>query len=120
MKSAVIYARCASHDGEIEKQISICEKFAKTKGIDIVDVYTDIGTIRKRYKNSKLEKMIKDSHKKKWDYVIIHDFSRLGRNFNIVKSIEQRILNSGVEILSATGQEKDLFNSLIETIRRQK
>ncbi len=95
--NAVIYARFGSvnqNENSIEKQIRICEEYAKEKGYTITNRYVDIGS------REQFEQMIKDSDKKQFQYVVVYQLDRFSRN--IIEQVinEETLNNNEVQLVS--------------------
>lgn len=74
MKTAVIYARYSSErqtEQSIEGQIHVCTQFAEQNDIIIVDSYIDRAMTGKNDNRAAFQKMLKDSDKQAWDYVLV-------------------------------------------------
>ena len=83
MKSAVIYARysCdAQTEQSIEGQLRVCHEYAERNGTVIVDTYIDRTMTGTNDNRLDVQRMIKDSNKKQWDYVLVYKLDRLSRN----------------------------------------
>ena len=75
MKKAVIYARYSSNsqtEQSIEGQIRVCNEYEKSNNIFIVDTYIDRSMTGKNNKRPDFQRMLQDSKKKQWDYVLIY------------------------------------------------
>ena len=74
MKTAVIYARYSSDsqtEQSIEGQLRVCQDFAKNNDILIVDTYIDRAMTGTNDMRPDFQRMIKDSNKRQWDYVLV-------------------------------------------------
>ena len=74
MKTAVIYARYSSErqtEQSIEGQMRVCHEYAKENDILIVDTYIDRAMSGTNDHRAAFQQMMKDSHKKAWDYVLV-------------------------------------------------
>ena len=83
MKTAVIYARYSSDshtEQSIEGQLRVCQDFAKNNDILIVDTYIDRAMTGTNYMCSYFQRMIKDSNKRQWDYVLVYKLDRFSRD----------------------------------------
>ena len=83
MKTAVIYARYSSDnqtEQSIEGQLHVCQDYAKRNDISIVDTYIDRAMTGTNDKRTDFQRMLKDSAKKAWDYVIVYKLDRFSRN----------------------------------------
>lgn len=74
MKTAVIYARYSSdkqNEQSIEGQIRVCEKYAKDHDMVVVDTYIDRAMTGTNDNRAAFQKMIKDSAKRQWNFVLV-------------------------------------------------
>jgi len=107
---AVIYARYSDSKQtyqSIEGQLKVCYKYGADKGFTITGEYIDEAQTGKTDDREKLQIMIADSKKKKFDTVIVYAFDRFGRN--ILQSLlnERKLKDNGVTVLSATESNED-------------
>lgn len=75
MKTAVIYARYSSDsqtEQSIEGQLRVCQDYAKSNGILVVDTYIDRAMTGTNDMRPDFQRMIKDSNKRAWDYVLVY------------------------------------------------
>lgn len=83
MKKAVIYARFSSHsqtEQSIESQLRECYEFAMRSDITIVGEYIDRALTGTSDKRPQFLKMIEDSKKKNFEYVLVYQLDRFARN----------------------------------------
>ena len=83
MKTAVIYARysCdAQTEQSIEGQLRVCEEYAQKNDILILDTYIDRAMTGTNDMRPDFQRMIRDSAKKQWSYVIVYKLDRFSRN----------------------------------------
>lgn len=74
MKTAVIYARYSSDrqtEQSIEGQVRVCNDYAERNDILIVNQYVDRATTGTNDNRPDFQRMIKDSAKREWDYVLV-------------------------------------------------
>ena len=74
MKTAVIYARYSSEnqtEQSIEGQLHVCEEYARTHDILILNTYIDRAMTGTNDNRPDFQRMIKDSAKREWDYVLV-------------------------------------------------
>ena len=110
MKTAVIYARysCDNQtEQSIEGQLRVCKEYAEKNGIIILDTYIDRAMSGTNDNRVAFQKMIKDSAKKQWQYVIVYKLDRFSRNKFESVIHKKTLRDNGVTILSAMEQITD-------------
>jgi len=110
MKTAVIYARysCDNQtEQSIEGQLRVCKEYAEKNGIVILDTYIDRAMSGTNDNRVAFQKMIKDSAKKQWQYVIVYKLDRFSRNKFESVIHKKTLRDNGVTILSAMEQITD-------------
>ena len=83
MKKAVIYARYSSDnqtEQSIEGQVRVCKEYAERNNISILDSYIDRAKTGTNDRRPAFQRMISDSDKKEWDYVIVYKLDRFSRD----------------------------------------
>ena len=104
-KTAVIYARYSSDnqsEQSIEGQLHVCEDYAINNDILILDTYIDRAMTGTNDNRPAFQKMIADSKKKEWDFVLVYKFDRFSRNkFETLKH-KTTLKENGVQLISAT------------------
>ena len=120
MEKAVIYARYSSDkqtEQSIEGQVRECEAFAKAKNLSIIGKYFDramSGTVAKR---PDFQRMIKDSNKGLFDYVIVYQLDRFARNRYDSAHYKHILKKNNVKVLSAKENiADDPSGILMETV----
>ena len=116
MKTAVIYARYSSDsqtEQSIEGQLRVCQQYAQSNDILILDKYIDRAMTGTNDARPDFQRMIKDSNKKQWDYVIVYKLDRFSRNKyeNIIH--KHTLSNNGVKVLSAMENIPDTPEGII-------
>ena len=104
MKKAVIYARFSSHsqtEQSIEGQLRECYDFAKRSDITIVGEYIDRALTGTSDKRPQFLKMIEDSKKKNFEYVLVYQLDRFARNRYDSANYKTKLKKNGVRVLSA-------------------
>lgn len=105
MKTAVIYARYSSDkqtEQSIEGQLRICNEYAKQHDIIVLDSYIDRAMTGTNDKRPDFKRMLDDSAKKQWDYVLVYKLDRFSRN-QYETAIHEHTLNvNNVSLISAT------------------
>ena len=83
MKTAAIYARysCENQtEQSIEGQLRLCQEYATSLGILIVETYIDRAMLDTNDNRATFQQMLKDSDKKQFQYVIVYKLDRFARN----------------------------------------
>lgn len=122
MKTAVIYARYSSDrqtEQSIEGQLRDCREYAQRNDIAIVGTYIDRATTGTNDNREQFQKMLKDSDKKAWDYVLCYKLDRFSRNKYEMAIHRKHLKDNGIKILSAKENipetpEGVLLESLLE------
>ena len=122
MKTAVIYARysCdAQTEQSIEGQLRVCEDYAKAHDILILDTYIDRAMTGTNDMRPDFQRMIKDSAKRGWDFVIVYKLDRFSRNKYEATIHKNTLKNNGVKVVSAMENIPDspkgiILESLLE------
>ena len=92
MKKAVIYARYSSDnqsEQSIDGQVRVCKEYAERNKISIVDSYIDWAKTGTNDRRPAFQRMIKDSYKKEWDYVIVYNLTAFLETNTELFSIER-------------------------------
>ena len=79
----VIYARYSCEkqtEQSIEGQLRVCHEFAERNGYIIVHEYIDRAVSGKTDKREQFQRMLQDSAKKEFDYVLVYKLDRFARN----------------------------------------
>ena len=122
MKTCVIYARYSSNnqtEQSIEGQIRVCREYAQRNDIAVAGTYIDRATTGTNDNREQFQKMLKDSDKKAWDYVLCYKLDRFSRNKYEMAIHRKHLKDNGVKILSAMENIPDspegiLLESLLE------
>ena len=104
MKKAVIYARYSSDsqtEQSIEGQLRVCREYAQNNDILIVDTYIDRAMTGTNDNRAAFQKMLKDSSRKQWQFVIVYKLDRFSRNKFESVIHKKTLRDNGVVILSA-------------------
>ena len=104
MRKAVIYARYSSDsqtEQSIEGQLRVCREYAQTNDILIVDTYIDRAMTGTNDNRAAFQKMLKDSCRKEWQFVLVYKLDRFSRNKFESVIHKKTLRDNGVTILSA-------------------
>lgn len=104
MKTAVVYARYSSErqtEQSIEGQLRACTDYAERSDILVVDTYIDRAMTGTNDKRTDFQRMLKDSAKRAWDYVIVYKIDRFGRNKYEIAMNKNTLKLNGIRLISA-------------------
>lgn len=116
MKKAVVYARYSSEsqtEQSIEGQLRVCKQYAQNNSILILDTYIDRAMTGTNDLRPSFQKMIKDSAKRQWDYVIVYKLDRFSRNKYESTIHKKTLKDNGVKLLSAMENIPDTPEGII-------
>ena len=121
-KLAVIYARFSSdkqREESIEGQIRECTAFADANDIKIVGTYIDRAMSARTDKRPDFLRMIADSAKGVFEYVLVYQLDRFSRNRYDSAVYKNKLKKNGVRVLSAKENIRDdpsgiILESVIE------
>ena len=123
MKKAVIYARYSPGGQQtsqsIEGQFKVCREYANREGYHIMDTYTDQKlTGKTAEKRPGFQRMIADSARGRWEYVIVYQLDRFSRNKYDNAIYKEKLNRNGVKVVSAMEQinTEDASGILMETM----
>ena len=120
MEKAVIYARYSSQtqtEQSIEGQLRECQVFAQSKGYSIIGNYIDRALSGKVDKRPDFQRLMKDSQKRLFDYVIVYQLDRFARNRYDSAHYKHLLKKNGVKVLSAKENiADDPSGILMETV----
>ena len=119
-KRAVIYARFSSHaqtEQSIEGQLRECCDYAKRHDLTIVAEYIDRALTGTSDKRPQFLKMIEDSKRKNFEFVLVYQLDRFARNRYDSATYKAKLKKNGVRVLSAKENiSEDASGILIEGV----
>lgn len=116
MKTAVIYARysCDNQtEQSIDGQLRVCEEYAQRNNILILNTYIDRAMTGTNDNRPDFQKMLKDSNRKEWDYVLVYKLDRFSRNKYETAIHKKTLRDNGVKVLSAMENIPDTPEGII-------
>ena len=116
MQTAVIYARYSSDnqtEQSIEGQLRVCEEYAKRNNIIILDTYIDRAMTGTNDNRPDFQRMIKDSARKEWNYILVYKLDRFSRDKYATAIHKRTLKNNGVKVLSAMENIPDTPEGII-------
>ena len=122
----MIYARYSSDnqtEQSIEGQVRVCKEYAERNNISIIDSYIDRAKTGTNDRRPAFQRMIIDSSKKEWDYVIVYKLDRFSRNKYETVVHRKALRDNGVKLVSATENIPDtpegiILEGLLESINQ--
>lgn len=122
--NAVIYARYSSDkqtEQSIEGQLRYCEQYAKQHGYKIINSYIDRAMSGRYDDRPEFQKMINDSIKGQFAYIIVWKLDRFARNRYDSAIYKAKLKKNGVKVLSATegigeGDESIILEAVLEAM----
>lgn len=122
--NAVIYARYSSTnqtENSIDGQLRECKKYAKQHGFKVINEYIDRASSGTNDNRPEFQKMIKDSDKQNFAFVIVYRFDRFARNRFDSAIYKKQLAENGVKVLSASenvgsGDEGIILESIYEAM----
>lgn len=115
-KKAVIYARYSCDkqtEQSIEGQIRVIKEHADSNGFDIVGEYIDRAKSATTANRPSFLRMISDSDRHQWEYVIVYKLDRFSRNRYDSAFYKRKLKVNGVSVVSATERLSDNPESII-------
>lgn len=115
-KKAVIYARYScdkQSEQSIEGQVRVIRDFAAREGYTIIGEYIDRAKSAKTANRPQFLKMISDSAKHLFQYVIVYKLDRFSRNRYDSAFYKCKLRQNGVQVISATECLTDSPESII-------
>ena len=116
MKNAVIYARYSCDkqtEQSIEGQIRVVCEFAAREGYNIIGEYIDRAKSAKTANRPEFLRMISDSSKHLFQFVLVYKLDRFSRNRYDSAFYKAKLRQNGVQVISATENLADSPESII-------
>jgi len=100
LKRVCVYARVSKTSQSVERQISELEIVAARNDWEIVDRYIDHGIsgAKGREQRPELDRMMKDSTKRKFDVVMVWSIDRLGRSLQNLMEILNDLKSKNIDL----------------------
>ena len=113
---AALYLRVSTDKQELENQLEPLKKFAKGRGLKIVQVYRDMAT-GKNSNRPALNKMLKDAHRHAFDVIVVWALDRLSREgMNRTVQLIEMLERMGIGVISYSEPYLDTTNELARNI----
>lgn len=122
--NAVIYARYSSDkqtEQSIDGQLRYCSEYAKRCGYNIVGSYIDRAASGTNDRRPEFQRMIEDSRKGQFQYIIVWKLDRFARNRYDSAIYKTKLKKNGVRVISATeslgeGDESIILEAMLEAM----
>lgn len=105
MNNIVIYARYSSSaqtEQSIEGQLRVCKEYAERKGFNVLHEYIDRAMTGTNDNRPEFQRMITDSSKKEFDFVLVYKLDRFSRSKYDNAIYKHKLQQNGVKVISAT------------------
>ena len=124
MENAVIYARFSSskqQEQSIDGQLRYCREYAERYGYNIIGEYCDRAISGTTDQRPQFQKMIADSAKKKFQYILVWKLDRFSRDRYVSALYKYKLKKNGVKVLSVTesigdGDESVILEAVLEAM----
>jgi DNA invertase Pin-like site-specific DNA recombinase len=100
MQRTAIYARCSTPEQTVELQLHGLREYARTRGFQIAEEYTDEGVSGAKSKRPALDQLLSDAHRRKFDAVLVWKLDRLGRSLSHLIRVVDTLGSLGVDLVS--------------------
>jgi Site-specific recombinases, DNA invertase Pin homologs len=101
----------------LSSQLEKIQNYCCEKGLDISDVYTDMGFSGISMKRPQLTRLLEDSKSGAFRGVVVYNLSRLTRNINDFFAIREKLFENGVELHICTEPPHgDIFPDSIQEL----
>lgn len=93
------YSSDSQTEQSIEGQLRVCEDYAKSHDILILNTYIDRAMTGTNDNRPDFQRMIKDSNTKKWDYVLCYKLDRFSRNKYEMAMHKKTLKDNGIRVI---------------------
>ena len=111
MKEAVLYIRVRGEEHlqeAIDRQISICQKYANENGWTVVKTYIEKEELGKPTNRVILAQLMEDSKIAKWEAVITSSYDRMTRNLKQFVEYMESLRSNGKNLLIPSSEIHNL------------
>ena len=91
----------------------MCEEYAKKNDILVLNTYIDRAMSGTNDNRKDFQRMLKESTKREWNYIIVYKIDRFGRNKYEMAVNKKMLKDNGVKLLSATENIPDTPEGII-------
>jgi DNA invertase Pin-like site-specific DNA recombinase len=100
MKRAGLYIRVSTLDQHPETQLHELRQFAKQRGCEIVEEYTDHGVSGTKARRPGLDRLLQDANRRRFDVVLVWSCDRLARSTKHFLQVLDELSELGIQFLS--------------------
>jgi len=100
MKRAALYIRVSTLDQHPETQLHELRGFARQRGFEVVDEYTDHGISGTKARRPALDRLLKDASRHRFDVVLVWSCDRLARSTKHFLQVLDELNDLGIQFLS--------------------
>ncbi len=107
---AVIYARFSSHkqdEESIEQQVAECRAFAASRGLNIIEVYSDSAISGRSDRRPQFQRLKRDADKGKFAAIVAYKSSRIARNLMNALNFEYEMQQRHISVYYAKEEYGD-------------
>lgn len=103
---AAIYARVSTtnHGQDVSLQTRELEQFAQARGWRLIDSYLDLGISGAKDRRPELDRLMVDTHKRRFDVVVVWRFDRFARSVSHLLRALETFSALGVSFVSLSEQ----------------
>ena len=105
-----IYARFSSHkqdEESIEQQVAECKQFAATRGLNVIEVYSDAAISGRSDRRPQFQRLKRDADKGKFAAIIAYKSSRIARNLMNALNFEYEMQQRSIAVYYAKEEYGD-------------
>jgi len=95
-----MYTRVSTVDQHPETQVIELRQFAKLRGYEIVQEYTDHGISGTKIRRPALDQLLKDAHRHRFDAVLVWSSDRLARSTKHFLQVLDELNELGIQFIS--------------------
>lgn len=96
-----IYARVSTLSQELIQQVEACKRFAEYKGLEVAEIYKDIGS-GKDFNRPQFYKMLLDLRAMQYQGVVVFRIDRLGRSVLELSNLLSELERKGLRLYSVS------------------
>jgi DNA invertase Pin-like site-specific DNA recombinase len=98
--NAALYLRVSTNDQSVAMQEADLEALCKQRGIPIFRTYSDHGISGARDRRPALDELMADARKRKFDAILVWDFSRFARSTKHLINALEEFRHLGIDFIS--------------------